>query len=100
MGQQQPGEGCPVTVETLLSALRKSDTDVFDRAARPDGLRNPVCYRGYAAAGTVPDGKSQPSRIVFGLDAGTATWRPLNVGSADYCDGYVPSDIAAHLDGC
>jgi hypothetical protein len=94
------GDGCPVSVQTLMSALTTSTTDMYKRAGRPAALRDPVCYRGFAIAGTVPDGKSQPSQIVFGFDVRATAWRPLNVGSADYCTGYVPTDIAAHLDGC
>ncbi len=94
------GDGCPVSVQTLLSALTTSTTDMYKRAGRPAALRDAVCYRGFAIAGAVPDGKSQPSQIVFGFDVRATAWRPLNVGSADYCTGYVPADIAAHLDGC
>jgi hypothetical protein len=63
-------------------------------------LQDVVCYRTFATAGTVPDGKSQPVHIVFGFDAVASVWRPLNLGSASYCTGYVPDDVAAQLPGC
>jgi hypothetical protein len=80
--------------------LRDSTSDIYDRAGRPAHLRGAACYGGFAVAGTVPDGKSQPSRLVFAFDAATNTWRPLNVGSGGICDGFVPDAAAKHLPGC
>ncbi|GAA4251639.1 hypothetical protein GCM10022255_045050 [Dactylosporangium darangshiense] len=90
---------CPVTVATLLSALRDSP-DFYHGEARPAALRDVACASGYATAGTVYDEAPQPSQIVFGFDAANSHWRPLNVGSGDICEGFVPSDVARKLPAC
>ena len=93
-------DGCPVAAATLQVALKASSSDIYARAGKPTALVNPVCYRQFATAGTEPDGKSQPSTILFGFDATRRAWRPLNLGSSDFCTGFVSADIAAHLPGC
>jgi hypothetical protein len=91
---------CPVQADVLMTALRTSTSDIYSRAGKPNVLQDVVCYRMFATAGTVPDGKSQPVHIVFGFDAAARVWRPLNLGSASYCAGFVPDDVAAQLPGC
>ena len=100
-----PGTGgavdaCPVNGSTLQAALKASSTDIYARAGKPATLINPVCYRQYATASTAPDGKSQPSTILFGFDSTSRAWRPLNLGSSEFCTGLVPTDVATHLPGC
>ena len=90
---------CPVTAATLLDALRASP-EFYQRAARPAALQDASCASGYAVASTVFDGQHQTAEIVFGFDATAAHWRPLNLGSADICDGFVPGDAAAKLAAC
>lgn len=93
-------DACPVAAATLQTALKASSSDIYARAGKPTALVNPVCYRQFATAGTEPDGKSQPSTILFGFDATRRAWRPLNLGSSDFCTGFVSADVAAHLPGC
>jgi hypothetical protein len=93
-------DGCPVSGATLQTALKASNADIYARAGRPTTLINPVCYRQFATASTVPDGKSQPSTILFGFDSNSRAWRPLNLGSSEFCTGLVPADVAARLPGC
>ncbi|MEV6525095.1 hypothetical protein AB0M43_24375 [Longispora sp. NPDC051575] len=95
-----PTTGCPATAETLLAALRAPGSDVDTRAAHPAALHQVSCHERFAVASTVPDGQHQPSRIVFGYDAASTTWRPLNLGSSGFCAGYVPDHLAANLAGC
>jgi hypothetical protein len=104
-GAANPGTGgaldaCPVNGGTLQAALKASSSDIYARAGKPATLINPVCYRQYATASTAPDGKSQPSTILFGFDSASRAWRPLNLGSSEFCTGLVPADVAAHLPGC
>ena len=91
---------CPVTAETLLTALKASGTTMYARAGRPAALATPTCYGTFAVAQTVPDRNTQRSSVLFGFDAASHGWYPLNLGSADFCAGYVPADVAAHLPGC
>jgi hypothetical protein len=91
--------GCPSTAETLLAALRGDQTDMFARAGSPAALVDATCYQGYAVARTAPDGQHDPVGILFRFDPGTSGWRPMNLGSADFCGG-VPATTAAHLPGC
>jgi hypothetical protein len=93
-------DACPVSGGALQAALKASNGDIYARAGKPATLTNPVCYRQYATASTVPDGKSQPSTILFGFDSTSRAWRPLNLGSSEFCTGLVPADVAAHLPGC
>jgi hypothetical protein len=92
-----PFPGCPVTAGVLLAAL-KADGVLYPRSGRPDLLGTVDCYKGFATA--IPSVNGQPlgGRVLFGNDG--TSWRPLNTGSADFCRGYVPPDIAAHFDGC
>ncbi|HTJ39535.1 MAG TPA: hypothetical protein VL738_40440 [Dactylosporangium sp.] len=90
---------CPVTSDTLYTALRAS-ADMYKRAGSPAALETPVCYQGFATARTKPDGQHQPSRVVFGYQAATRQWTPLNLGSSDYCAGFVPEAVAEKLGNC
>ncbi|MFG2044300.1 hypothetical protein [Dactylosporangium sp. NPDC048998] len=90
---------CPVTVTTLLNALRDSP-EFYQRAAKPAALQDAACANGYAIAGTVYDGQHQTTQIVFSFDAAASHWHPLNLGSADFCEGFVPDDVAAKLSAC
>jgi hypothetical protein len=89
--------GCPSTAETLLAALRGDE--MFTRAGRPAALVDATCYQGYAVARTASDGQHDRVGILFRFDAGTSGWRPMKLGSADFCGG-VPATTAAHLPGC
>jgi hypothetical protein len=93
-------QGCPVTAPALLAALRIND-DVYSRLGKPteSEFGGVVCYQGFASVSFSPV-NGQSSQILFGFDAGTHTWRYLNIGSSNYCTGYVPADIANHLPGC
>jgi hypothetical protein len=93
-------DGCPVTGAALQAALKASSSDIYVRAGKPTTLIDPFCYRRFATATTLPDGQSQPSTILFGFDATSRAWRPLNLGSSDFCTGFVPADVAGHLPGC
>ncbi len=92
--------GCPVTADTLMAALRTSGSDIYQRAARPAALKDVSCYQQFAIAETVPSGQTDSTRIVFHYDGAARSWRPVNLGSAGACTGYVPTDIAAKLAGC
>lgn len=87
---------CPVRGETLLAALKT--TDMYARAGKPGALLDVVCYGAFASARDA--GGGQPNRILFGFDAATGRWKPLNVGSANYCAGFVPAEVASHMPGC
>jgi hypothetical protein len=93
-------DACPVAAATLQAALKTSSSDIYARAGKPTTLIDPICYRQFATAMTQPDGQSQPSTILFGFDATRRAWRPLNLGSSDFCTGFVSADVAAHLPGC
>ncbi|MEV6931693.1 hypothetical protein AB0M46_45380 [Dactylosporangium sp. NPDC051485] len=90
---------CPVSAAALLSALHDSP-DFYQRAAKPAALQDVACASGYAIAGTAYDGQHQTTQIVFNFDPTGARWRPLNLGSADFCEGFVPNDIAPKLPAC
>ncbi len=93
-----PG-GCPVDASTLVTALKSSSSNIYARSGKPDTLEQVTCYQGYAVGQTPNNGVSQQSWILFGYNT-SAGWQPLNLGSADYCTGYVSSDIAKHFPGC
>ncbi|MEV6520645.1 hypothetical protein AB0M43_01720 [Longispora sp. NPDC051575] len=94
------GTGCPVTADALMTALKAKGSDIYTRAASPAALHKVSCHEKFAVAATVPDGEHQPSRIAFGYDSASTTWRPLNLGSSGFCAGYVPDHLAANLAGC
>jgi hypothetical protein len=73
---------------------------MYKRAGRPAALEAVTCYGTFAVAQTAPDSATQQSYLLFGFDGTSRTWRPLNLGSANFCAGYVPADVAAHLPGC
>jgi hypothetical protein len=84
----------------LLAALKK-DSDLSSRSVGADGVLDQVdCYKGFATAKVFVKGEPRDGRVLFGYDESTGTWRPLNIGSANFCEGYVPSDIAKHFEGC
>jgi hypothetical protein len=95
-----PASTCPVTADTLLTTLKAGSTDIYKRAGRPAALETPTCYGRFAVAQTAFNGTTQQAYVLFGFDATSGTWRPLNLGSAEFCTGYVPTDVAAHLPGC
>jgi hypothetical protein len=82
-----------------MAALKSSSSDIFARSGKPATLEHVVCFQGYAVAETPYNGVSQNGYILFGYSAG-GDWQPLNLGTAEYCAGYVPSDIAKHFPGC
>ena len=92
---------CPVKASTLYRALQ--GTDIFERAARPAGLKTPDCYQGYAFAEETRSA-SDPADIgavLFKYNAGTGRWKPVNLGTANVCEGYVSAEVASHFgDGC
>jgi hypothetical protein len=92
-------DGCPVDASTLVVALRSSGSNLYSRSGRPGTLEHVTCYQGYAVGQTPNNGVSQPSWILFGY-SDSRSWQPLNLGSAEYCAGYVPNDIAEHFPGC
>lgn len=98
--RSETASACPVTVDTLLAALKASDTNIYARAGKPAALEAATCYSTFAVARTVSDGTIQSSRILFSFDNASATWRPLNLGSTRYCTPDVPADVAAHLPSC
>ncbi|XVU22119.1 hypothetical protein ACQPZJ_33275 [Actinoplanes sp. CA-054009] len=90
---------CPVTSAVLYKAL-KADKDMFGRTAKASGLKSPTCYQGYATAKTIVENLDS-SGVLFRYDTETRAWRPLNLGSGGYCEGYAPAAIAKHLgNGC
>jgi hypothetical protein len=91
--------GCPVTIETLLAAVRKN-SGIYDNLAQPVGLEKPVCYHGYATARTTPVPNVDAATILFSYNAGTKAWAALNFGSSGVCTGKVPADVASHLPEC
>jgi hypothetical protein len=92
-------QACPVSGATLLAALKEGSTDIYRRSGSPATLTDVACYHNYAT-GWTPIGASQSTGIVFGYDAAAGRWRPLNLGSGGFCEGYVARDIAEHLPGC
>jgi hypothetical protein len=93
-------QGCPVTQPALLAALRTND-DVYSRLGRPteSEFGDVVCYEGFASVSFSPV-NGQSSQMLFGFDAGSHTWRYLNIGSSNYCAGFMPADVANHFPGC
>lgn len=94
-----PTTGCPVTGDTLLSVLRDDTGGMYERAGTPAALVEPACFEGYAVARTASDGRHDRVSIVFTYDVAATAWRPINLGSADFCTG-VPAVVAPHLPGC
>jgi hypothetical protein len=76
------------------------DSAFYTRTAKPKTLAKSVGYDAFAVAQTPDDGVTQQSWIIFGYVAASRTWRPLNVGSAEYCEGYAPHEVASHFPGC
>ena len=91
-------DACPVTTQTLESAVQADAK--FGPKAGSWKLGQPVCYKGFASAPILSDFGGDPGYMLFGHDAEKGTWRPLNNGSARYCDGHVPAEIASHFPGC
>jgi hypothetical protein len=91
--------GCPVTADTLLTALRNDTGDMYRRAGSPAALVEATCYEGYAVARTASDGRHDRVSVVFKYDTAATAWHPINLGSADFCAG-VPAAVAPHLPGC
>lgn len=91
---------CGVTSATLFSALRL-DRSMYEKAGSPSALKAPVCVPGFAAAKDVDTASGgEPGYVLFRADPATGIWTPANVGTSDYCVGYVPADVANTLPGC
>nr|BFE58491.1 hypothetical protein GCM10020063_030170 [Dactylosporangium thailandense] len=90
---------CPVTADTLFTALH-ANADMHERAGSPAALEKPACAQGFATAHTRPDGRMQPSTVVFAYLSATHRWVALNLGTADYCTGFVPDAVAEQLGTC
>jgi hypothetical protein len=91
---------CTVSTDTLTSALKASSDQRFSAIATYALLTEPECYQGFASARAEPKQAGQASRVLFGYDTATKAWRPLNVGSAGYCEGFAPDAVAVHFTGC
>jgi hypothetical protein len=96
-------DACPVTVETLRDALTSSADErwrnmVTDRYT----LQDPICYRGYVSLRLEPKPTTPTDGawILFEFDETRQGWVPVNVGSASYCEGHAPPEIANHFPGC
>ncbi|XVV09308.1 hypothetical protein ACQP2X_31245 [Actinoplanes sp. CA-131856] len=92
---------CPVSAAVLYKALR-ADKDMSARTTPTVALKNETCYQGYATAITIVEGKNvQPAGVLFKYDTEARTWRPLNLGSGGYCEGYTSAAISKRLgNGC
>lgn len=98
-GAPAPKKACPVTAATLYRAL-KADKSMWDRTATPTGLEKATCAEGYATAITIVK-NVDPAGVLFKYDPATAAWKPLNLGSGGYCEGYVKQSLAQRLgNGC
>jgi hypothetical protein len=98
-GAAAPKKACPVTAATLYRAL-KADKSMWDRTATPTGLEKATCAEGYATAITIVK-NVDPAGVLFKYDPATAAWKPLNLGSGGYCEGYVKQSLAQRLgNGC
>ena len=95
-GKASAASACPVSEEALFAAL-KADVAFYQRAGKPTALYHVTCYDNYATVGAEIDGRKLQGAIFFGYDPATMTWRPLNMGSAGYCKGYVSPEIASHF---
>jgi hypothetical protein len=90
---------CPVSNATLYAAL-KADKQMWERVADPTGLQDATCADGYATAMSIA-GNVDPAGILFKYDTAKSAWKPLNLGSGGYCEGYVSASLAARLgNGC
>lgn len=97
-GVTKTSGACPASAATLYKALRNDD-DMYERTANPTGLKNPTCTGSYATATTVVQGDIDPAGVLFKYQNGT--WRPINLGSGGYCDGYTSAAVAERLgNGC
>ncbi|MFF5076770.1 hypothetical protein ACFY36_06945 [Actinoplanes sp. NPDC000266] len=92
---------CPVSAAVLYKALR-ADKDMSARTRPTVALKDETCYQGYATAITIVEGKNvQPAGLLFEYDTEARTWRPLNLGSGGYCEGYTSAAISKRLgNGC
>ncbi|GIE90192.1 hypothetical protein [Actinoplanes regularis] len=86
----EAGQVCPVTVETLLAAMR-ADKNGGSRLAQGATLGKPECYDGYVLIRqtSIKDANGEPvaddevARFKHESDG----WRYQGSHSADYCDG-------------
>ncbi|SNY48813.1 hypothetical protein [Paractinoplanes atraurantiacus] len=92
---------CPVSAAVLYKALR-ADKDMSARTKPTVALKDETCYQGYATAITIVEGKNvQPAGVLFEYDTEARTWRPLNLGSGGYCEGYTSAAVSKRLgNGC
>jgi hypothetical protein len=98
-GQTTADVGCPVTADTLFTALKKNN-DIYGNLAQPVELETPTCYHGYATAQTKPVPNLDPATVVFSYNATAKSWAATSFGSADFCTGKVPADVIPHLPAC
>ncbi|MEV4351346.1 hypothetical protein AB0J83_43375 [Actinoplanes sp. NPDC049596] len=90
---------CPVTAKVLYRALR-ADKNMSERTAPATGLQSATCYQGFATAKTIVE-NVDPAGVLFKYDPDTRVWRPINLGSGGYCEGYTSAVIAQRLgNGC
>lgn len=82
---------CPVSVATLLTAIRESPTWGDDV---PDSLHRFTCYQGFAYAQYAYRRKVDfdAPYMLFKFDVKAGKWKALNIGSGGVCDGYVAYD--------
>jgi hypothetical protein len=96
---RRPDGSCPVSAETLMSALKASSTDMYTRVGRPYALQEITCDAMFAVAVAVRDSDMERGSVLFGFDVDSQTWRALNIGTGDICVGYVSVQVAVRL-GC
>ncbi|WP_327004780.1 hypothetical protein OHA72_58785 [Dactylosporangium sp. NBC_01737] len=88
-----------MTAAGLLAALKAAGDGAYRRYGSPATLDRVACYQGYAT-GWTPPGEGPGGGILFHYETATGTWRPPNVGSGGFCEGYAAREIADHLPGC
>jgi hypothetical protein len=90
--------GCPVSARVLLRNLRKSKA--YERDIAPTKRLTEIhCYHGYATAVTHPK-ELDSITVVFHYRTTRRTWKVINFGSSQVCDGVVPARVKSHLTGC
>ena len=92
-------DACPVTTEILVAALAASP-DVVSRVFNPGSLVDAVCYDGFAVAHTIGDDTHDNVSVLFQFREVDQKWVAVNLGSANFCEGYTSAEVADHLPGC
>ncbi|GAA2645355.1 hypothetical protein [Paractinoplanes durhamensis] len=90
---------CPVTAAVLDKAL-KNDAAWTDRVPSDTHLTEVTCTGGWATGMSIVK-DVDPAGILFKYNTATGAWKPVNMGSGGYCDGFTSVAVATKLgNGC